>query len=61
MRIETKFLRLGEPKELDHEIGGWRICWLGGWDRERIFNVVMVVRLSPEARTVAAQSTGRDE
>jgi hypothetical protein len=28
--------------ELGHRIDGWRVCWLGGWDRHRIFYVVMV-------------------
>jgi hypothetical protein len=23
---------------------GWRVCWLGGWDKQRVFFVVMVVR-----------------
>ena len=24
--------------------GGWRVCWLGGWDRGKVFFVVMVSR-----------------
>lgn len=31
-------MALGDP------INGWRVCWLGGWDRCRVFFVVMVVR-----------------
>ena len=45
--IQTKFLRLRQPVLLGHRIDGWRVCWLGGWDRGRIFFVVMVWRRSP--------------
>jgi hypothetical protein len=31
--------------ELGHRIGDWRVCWLGGWDRHRIFYMVMVARV----------------
>jgi hypothetical protein len=27
----------------DH-IDNWRICWLGGWDKCRVFFVVMVMK-----------------
>jgi hypothetical protein len=27
---------------MGHRIGGWRVCWLGGWDRGRLFYVVLV-------------------
>ena len=45
MPVETKFLRLRQPVELGHRIGAWRVCWLGGWDRHRIFYLVMVSRV----------------
>ena len=45
-RVQTKFLRLTRPPSLGAMIDGWRVCWLGGWDRGRIFFVVMVERLS---------------
>jgi hypothetical protein len=45
MPVETKFLRLRRPVELGHRIDGWCVCWLGGWDRPRIFYVVMVSRV----------------
>ena len=45
MPVETKFLRLRQPVELGHRIDGWCVCWLGGWDRHRIFYVVMVSRV----------------
>jgi hypothetical protein len=54
MEIKTKFLRLRSPACLGDRIEGWRVCWLGGWDKGRIFLVVMVERkcrrLLPRAR-----------
>jgi hypothetical protein len=44
MAVQTKFLWLPEPVALGAHIDGWRVCWLGGWDRCRIFFVVMVVK-----------------
>ena len=45
MHIETKYLHLPKPVELGHRIGRWRVTWLGGWDKQRVFYVVMVFRL----------------
>ena len=45
MRIETMYLRLRQPVELGHRIGRWCVTWRGGWDKQRVFYVVMVVRL----------------
>jgi hypothetical protein len=45
MHIETKYLHLRQPVELGHKIGRWCVTWLGGWDRQRVFYVVMLVRL----------------
>ena len=44
MRLETKFLRLPKPVKLGEQIDGWRVCWLGGWGKGRIFFFVLVVR-----------------
>jgi hypothetical protein len=33
MRVETKFLRLFRAVELGDDIDGWKVCWLGGWDK----------------------------
>jgi hypothetical protein len=44
LQMETKFLRLRQPARLGDRIDGWRVCWLGGWDRGRLFYVVMVER-----------------
>jgi hypothetical protein len=42
--VETKFLRLRKPVALGDRVAGWRVCWLGGWDKCRVFYVVMVER-----------------
>ena len=42
---ETKFLRLRQPARVGDRIEGWRVCWLGGWDKGRLFYVVMVERV----------------
>ena len=44
MQVETKFLRLFKPVSLGDRIDGWRVCWLGGWDKCRVLFVVMVER-----------------
>jgi hypothetical protein len=43
--LETKYLHLRQPVPLGHRIDGWRVCWLGGWDKQRVFFVVMLVRV----------------
>jgi len=43
--LETKYLRLREPVSVGHLIDGWRVCWLGGWDKQRVFFVVMLERV----------------
>jgi hypothetical protein len=48
MRVETKFVRLCEPVALGDNIGGWRVCWLGGWDKGHVFYLVMVARVQDE-------------
>jgi hypothetical protein len=47
MEIETKFLRLFRPVALGDFIDGWRVCWIGGWDKCRVLFVVMVERRKP--------------
>jgi hypothetical protein len=49
MQLETKFLRLPEPAAVGDHLDGWRVCWLGGWDRSQLFYWVMVVRIKPAA------------
>jgi hypothetical protein len=44
MQVQTKFLWLREPVAIGDRVGRWRVCWIGGWDRCRVFFVVMVVK-----------------
>jgi hypothetical protein len=50
MWVETKYLRLFREARLGDQIDGWRVCWLGGWDRCRVVFVVMVERVSRDAK-----------
>jgi len=45
MTIETKFLRLRREVPLGYRIEGWQVCWVGGWDRGRMFFIVMVKKV----------------
>ena len=47
MQLETKYLRLETPVTLGSRFGDWRVCWLGGWSRHRIFYLVLLVRVGP--------------
>jgi hypothetical protein len=51
MEIETKFLRLCKPGVIGDRIDGWRVCWVGGWDKGRVFFFVMVEKPRP-ARSI---------
>ena len=44
MHVQTKFLRLRKPVSMGECIDNWQVCWLGGWDRCRVFFVVTVVK-----------------
>ena len=44
MHVQTKFLRLSKPVSLGDRIDNWRVSWVGGWDKCRVFFVVMVDR-----------------
>jgi hypothetical protein len=46
--VQTKFLRLPHPVSLGHRIDGWRVCWVGGWDRGRVLFIVMVEAPPPK-------------
>jgi hypothetical protein len=45
--LETKYLHLRQPVSLGHRVDDWRVCWLGGWDKQHVFFVVMLVRVRP--------------
>jgi hypothetical protein len=57
MRVETKFLRLFHPVPVGDHVDGWRVCWVGGWDKCRVLFVVMVERKIDGCYKVAAPST----
>jgi hypothetical protein len=42
--VQTRFLRLSKPAVLGDCIDGWRVCWIGGWDKGKVLFVVMVER-----------------
>jgi hypothetical protein len=43
--VETKFIRVRRPVALGDRIDGWRVCWIGGWDKGKVFFAAMVSRL----------------
>jgi hypothetical protein len=47
MQVATKFLRLTKPAALGDRVDGWRVCWIGGWDRCRVLFLVMVEKQVP--------------
>ena len=59
MRVETKFLRLFHPVAVGDRIDGWRVCWVGGWDKCRVLFVVMVERKIEDCDEITAGSTLR--
>ena len=44
MKVVTEFLRLFKPVALGDRIDGWRVGWVGGWDKYRVLFVVKVER-----------------
>ena len=36
MQVQTKFLRLFKEVAIGDYIDGWRVCWIGGWDKGRV-------------------------
>ena len=48
--VRTQFLRLSRPAALGDRLDGWTVCWLGGWDRGKVFFVVMLKKVIPLPR-----------
>jgi hypothetical protein len=46
VRLETKYLRLRTAVSLGSRFGEWQVCWLGGWSRDRLSYLVMVVKIT---------------
>jgi hypothetical protein len=55
MQIETKYLRLPMPVTVGSRFDDWRVCWLGGWSKYRLYYLVMLSREQPEPATKEAQ------
>jgi hypothetical protein len=53
MQLETKFLRLRTPVTIGCRFGEWEVCWLGGWQRHRLYYLVMLVKLEAPQRRAA--------
>ena len=53
MKMETKFLRLRTPVEVGSRFDDWSVCWLGGWEKHRLYYLVMLVKLQPQFRRQA--------
>jgi len=45
LQVQTRFLRFRKRAVLGDRIDGWSVCWLGGWDKGKVFFVVMVERI----------------
>jgi len=54
MHVETKFLRPFRAVALGEDLDGWRVCWLGGWDKCRLLFVVMARRVIDRPRLETA-------
>ena len=48
-QVETKYLRLCQPAALGEQIDGWKVYWVGGWGRDRLFFYVMVARAEEQS------------
>ena len=58
MQTETKFLRLHTPVTIGSRFDDWVVTWLGGWTRDRLSYIVMVVKIdSPAAATARGKRT----
>ena len=59
--IRTRFVRLRNAARLGDRVNDWRVCWLGGWDKGRIFFVVMVERKCRSSRRDRSSNAARPE
>jgi hypothetical protein len=59
MQPETKFLRLRTPVTIGSRFGDWRVTWLGGWSRYRLFYLVMLVKIEPPPTCPRRVTVGR--
>jgi hypothetical protein len=52
---ETKFLRFRTPVTIGSLFGDWVVTWLGGWTRDRLSYIVMVVKIKRPSATRSKQ------
>jgi hypothetical protein len=43
VQVETRFIRIRKQVEPGDEVEGQPVCWVGGWDKARVFYLVMVI------------------
>ena len=59
MQVDSKFLWLSQPTKIGADIDGWRVCWLGGWDKHRVFFTVMVDKPKRAQKTETSRKIWR--
>jgi hypothetical protein len=59
MQVETKFLVLVRAAQIGDSIDGWRVGWVGGWDKRRVVFYVMVERINQMQCTDRLQACSR--
>ena len=59
MQVETKFLVIVREAQIGDSIEGWRVCWVGGWDKWRVVFHVMVERNIQTAYCVRLEAGAR--
>jgi hypothetical protein len=45
MQLETKFMRIPLAVTVGSRFGDWHVTWVGGWDKWRLYYLIMVVKL----------------
>ena len=48
MKLETKYVHLRRSVTVGEQIDGWRVSWVGGWDRHRVFFVALLLQVNTE-------------
>jgi hypothetical protein len=51
LRVQSRFMKLRRAAKLGERIDGWRVCWLGGWDKSKVFYKVQVDRVVRAGRS----------
>ena len=41
----TRFLQLKTSVAIGSRFGEWKVCWRGGWTKDRLSYIVMLVRI----------------